>query len=93
MPDEPKKTHLSKQEQAVIRRALDMLGEHFDAGAVLVTFRKGEKTKKHREIFGNALAAQKLIDCYSAEEIEIEPATDDPLVENEDDDDDGILKL
>ena len=58
---------------------------HFEMGVIMITFQRRNITRRHRMHFGNALAVQKLIDLFSAEELEVE--SPDPDVEDDEEDD------
>ena len=87
MSDEqkPKAAGLTKRETASLQQALDLLTEHFEMGVIMITFQRRNITRRHRMHFGNALAVQKLIDLFSAEELEVE--SPDPDVEDDEEDD------
>jgi len=82
---------------AFIERQIDLLGEMFEAGVIIVTYREGKETLFKKETFGNEFAVDKLIECAHDGSLDNDAAAEEimegikeAIEENgEEDDDDG----
>jgi hypothetical protein len=72
--------------EAIFSKAVRELGEHFEAGLILCTYKNGSATNHAFTQFGNAYAVEGLV--YNIREI-MSPDSDD---DDGDDLDDGDLK-